>query len=102
MGGRRITRGAAIRFSLFAFRSSLFAFRFSPLAFRSHDSAPVPGIWILNDAKRETWLCSRCKNPSHADDTEILSRGEESVSERARWLLAAQSVALAQIGRASC
>src|SRR5664280_1565184 len=84
MGGRRITRGAAIRSS--------------PLAFRSHDSAPVPGIWILNDAKGETWLRSRCKKPSHVDDTEILSRGGESACERARWLLAALSLPSAPTG----
>src|SRR5450759_550641 len=32
-------------------------------------------------------LSSRCKNPSHVDHTEILSRGEESASEGARWFL---------------
>jgi hypothetical protein len=37
----------------------------------------------------ETWLGDHCKNPSHADNTEILSRGEESACEGARRVLAA-------------
>src|ERR1035441_4315144 len=73
MGGRRITRGAAIRFSRYAFRLSLLALR-------------IRSRYKLNARHRELKEVDsgRCKNPSHVDDTEILSRGEESASERAR------------------